>query len=146
MQPTGSSADALTVPFLASMLFSGVALTTALAAGLWVSRDAQARGSSIPYLWGFVAVLGPGIVLYGPAVLLGVGLGERRSPPDATDRALGTWLVAGVTAILVGTLRSPPDPFTMAYRGLAAFAVALVLAYLLVFRRGYRRVLGEGAG
>lgn len=146
MQPSGSGADALTLPVVASTLFSAVVVTTALTAGIWVSRDAEARGSSIPNLWGLASVLGPGLVLYPGVLLVSGKFGERRSPPEATDRAAGTWTVAGVAAVLVGAVLSPPDPIAVAFGGLATFAVALPVAYLLVFRRGYRRILGPRTG
>ncbi|ESP88880.1 DUF7534 family protein [Candidatus Halobonum tyrrellensis] len=104
----------------------------------WVSRDAAARGSSSPSLWGaFTAVSGVVGLYY---LLVYAPRNERSVPPSRGERAAATVVVADVGAMLVGALLAPPDPFTQLVWWLPSVVLLLPVAYPLVYRQGYRRL------
>ena len=121
--------------------------STLFALGLWVCRDADARGSSHPLLWGLSSVLPP----FGPAVLLyyfflrarSDRIGPRRTPATGLDRGLAAWAGAGLVAVAAGGLLAPPDPVTAGVYTSVAFLVCLLPAYLLVYRGGDRGVAAQ---
>ena len=122
-------------PYDAFLLMAAV---TWLSVSFWVSRDAAARGSSMPHLLGAVAVLSGVVGLY--YLLAYRPAHARTAPPTRGERAAGTVAAAAVTGMLAGATLAPPDPFTGALWWLAAFVLLLPASYLLVYRRGYRRL------
>lgn len=123
---------------LAYAALFAMAAVTLLAVPAWVSRDAAARGSSAPTLWGWAAVLGGVVGLY--YLFVYAPRRERSTPPAAGERAAAATVVADVAAMLVGATLAPPDPYTQAVWWLGAFLLLLPVSYLLVYRRGYRRL------
>jgi len=119
-------------------------LSILLSIGLWVARDARARGSDQPLVWGLAAALTPfGLPYYLYRRYRRAGLGSRAGTPRA-DRFLGTWASASGAAFLASALLAPPDPFAQLLYALGAFGLLLPAAYLLVYRGGYRRLGGLG--
>lgn len=111
-----------------------------LAAGLWVARDARARGSDRPMLWSLASVFTPvGLPYYLFRRFRRNGLGERASSPTRLDRLLATWTAATLAASFVGSVLSPPDPFSQLLYTLGTLCVTLPLAYLFLYCGGYRR-------
>lgn len=126
------------LPALAYVLFALMTGVTLLSMSYWVSRDAAARGSSSPFLWGVSAALGGIVGLYYLFVYRPGR--ERSAPPTRGERVAGTVIVADVAAMFVGAFLAPPDPFTQLVWWLRTFVPLLPVAYLLVYRRGYRRL------
>ena len=107
--------------------------------GLWVARDAAARGSRGPALWGVGTAVTAGLV--GTYYLFARRrLGERSHPPTRGERAARTVALAAVSAWVLASALAPPDPFTQIYYGVGLLAVTLPLAYVLDYRGGYHRL------
>jgi hypothetical protein len=119
--------------------------STLLATGVWISRDAASRESDQPLAWGILSVLAAPVALpyYFYLRSRGSKLGPRRSPPTASDRALATWASAGVATVVGSSLVAPPDPITGSLYAAVGLVVALPVAYLLVYRGGYRDIAGS---
>lgn len=124
-------------------LLSMVAVTLS-AVPFWVSQDAAARGSSAPTLWGAAAVLSGVVGLY--YVFVYRAGRERSVPPTRGERVAATAVVADVGAMLVAATLAPPDPYTQATWWVGTFVLLLPVAYLLVYRRGYRLLPVVGSG
>lgn len=92
-----------------------VYLAGAIGVGLWITRDARARGSSIPIQWGIAAVVTPIVIPYYLYLRRGSRLGPRDAPMTRTERALRAVGVSVLAALLVATILGPPDPVTQAY-------------------------------
>lgn len=124
--------------YAAFAAFGAVLLTATVSVLYWVSQDAAARGSSFPAVWAVAALVVPlalpyYLAAYRPST-------ERSVPPTRGERAAATLAAASLSASLVGAFLAPPDPFT---QGIWAFGTLLPLlpaAYVLVYRRGYRRL------
>lgn len=126
------------VAYTAAVPFALVVVVTLLSVFYWVSRDAAARGSSSPSLWGASAALSGVVGLY---YLFVYAPGRERSVlPTRGERAAATVIVADVAAMVVGATLAPPDPFTQLVWWLPSIALLLPVSYLLVYRRGYRRL------
>ena len=107
--------------------------------GFWVARDAAARGSRRPALWGVGTAVTAGLV--GTCYLLTrYRRSERSRPPTRGERAARAVTLATVSAWVLASLFSPPDPLTQVYYGVGLLAVTLPLAYLLDYRGGYGRL------
>lgn len=106
--------------------------------GLWVTRDARARGSKQPLTWGFASVFTPiGLPYYLYKRYRNAGLDERETT-TRVDRVLAMWASASLAAFLLGVILSPPDPFSQIRVTLIVFLVFLPGAYLLIYRGKYR--------
>lgn len=117
------------------LAFLAVFLATLAAVAWWVARDADARGSTRPRVWGLAAGLTPiGLPYYLFSRARHRGFEDRRTPPTRLDRLLATWASAGLVALLVGSVLAPPDPFAQAYWYLVGFAALLPVAWLVVGR------------
>lgn len=111
----------------------------ALSLDLWVFRGAGARGSSRPALWALASVFTPvGLPYYLFRRFRRGGFGDRERPPTGRDRLLATWAAASLVAFGVGSVASPPDPFSQLLYTLGALCATLPLAYLLLYRGGRR--------
>jgi hypothetical protein len=136
-----AAARSLIPPGVAFGLFFLLWGSTVLALGLWVARDARERGSDQPVVWALASVFTPiGLPYYLWRRYRRSGLGDRAGPRSRTDRIVATWASAGLCAFLGGAVLAPPDPITQAVYGGGVLAVSLPLAYLLVYRGGYRTV------
>lgn len=110
-----------------------------LSLGLWVARDARARGSDWPILWALSSVFTPvGLPYYLFRRFRRNGLDERATPPTRLDRLLATWAVATLLASFGGSLLSPPDPVSQLLYTVGCLLATLPFAYLLLYRGGYR--------
>lgn len=119
-------------------------LSIMLSIGLWVFRDARARGSDQPFLWGIFSVLlfpplGPLYYLYRR--YRRASMSRRAEPPTKYDRFLAMWANAGTIAYLGGVSLSPPDIFAPIIYTYILLVVLLPIMYLLVYLGGYRSVL-----
>lgn len=123
-------------------------LWVSLAASLiaWVYRDASARGSDSPAGWA-LAVFGLPIPFL-PWYLYRrhTSLSARTRPATTVDRLLGTWVTASLASFVVGTVVSPPDPFSQIIYWGVALLVTLPIAYVLVYQGGYDRLTGGPGG
>lgn len=127
-------------------VFALLWVSMVLSIGLWVVRDARARGSGRPKLWALASVFTPiGLPYYLYRRHRRAGLGDRAAPPTTVDRLAATWAAASLAAFFGGSLFAPPDPFSLLVYTLAFFVPALLAAYVLVYRGGYR-VAAERVG
>ena len=122
------------------LAFAAVAVHLALmlgALGLWVARDAYARGSRHVALWGLAAAFTGGLVglVY---LFVRSDVGERTCPPTRGERAARAVALATLSAWVLASVFSPPDPFTQVYYGFGLLAVTLPLAYVLDYRKRVR--------
>jgi len=129
LQSTGAVVAAAAIPAL-----------TWLTLVVWVSLDAVARGADRPVGWALaVAVVPPALVAYvyyRP---------ERTTAQSDRERLALTVLLALLSAMLVGTVFSPPDVFAQPRNTFGAVLVTLPLFYLLVYREDSEPVDGEAA-
>jgi cytochrome bd-type quinol oxidase subunit 2 len=117
-------------PLLAGFVFF---VATAGLLAYWTHRDATAHGVERPALW-VLAVLA---VPFGVVVYLVVRRGwERERPRTDGVRAAETALFAILGALVLGTVLTPPDPFTQAVAMPALSLALLPVAYLLYYRGG----------
>lgn len=111
----------------------------------WIHVDATERGSDAALLWaGGSAVFGPLIIGY---LLYRSEIGERTHLAMASERAIGTFVVAHLVAIQLwfvlrysGVITPPISSLgveLLYYVGL--LAVGLVPGYWLVWKRGWAR-------
>lgn len=115
-------------------------LAGAVTVGLWVTRDARARGSSMPRHWGLAAVATPvGLPYYLYLRARSSRLEPRDSPRTQTDLALRAIAAAVVTAMLVATLLAPPDPMTQAIYLVATAVPLAAIALVATFWDGLGR-------
>ncbi|MFC7098478.1 DUF7534 family protein [Halobaculum marinum] len=122
------------------LVFAGCAT---LAFAYAVIRDADARGSSVPTVWGVGSVIAwPAALWY---LLVYARRRERSRAPDRGERAAVTVALAGVTAFVLAATAAPPDPVTQLVWAGALGPLLLVPGYVLVYRRGYRRLLERRA-
>jgi hypothetical protein len=136
--PLGSS----DLVIVASAVFAVFWLSTALSVGLWVARDARARGSDQPVVWALASVFTPfGLAYYLYRRYRRAGIGRRSSPPTTHERVLATWASASLASFLGSSVLAPPDPFTQILVAIALLGPLLPLTYVLVFRGAYRTVL-----
>ncbi|MFC7071689.1 hypothetical protein ACFQJ7_09590 [Halovenus rubra] len=106
-----------------------------LSLGLWVIRDARARGSKQPYTWALVSVFTPvGLPYYLYKRYRNAGL-KKRETTTRLDRVLATWASASFGAFLLAAILTPPGPFSQIRVMLIVFLPGM---YLLVYRRKYR--------
>ena len=104
----------------------------------WLRLDATARGSSSPLYW---AILGP--ILWPVALyylLIVRPSNERRHPPTRWQGLAGIVTISSIGGMILGSILSPPDPFTQALYTPVCFVVLLLVTYLLVYRRRYGRL------
>lgn len=117
------------------LLFAGSAV---LAVAYAVARDADARGSAVPTVWGVGSVAcWPAGVFY---LLVYARRRTRSRPPSRGERLAATVAVAGLVAVALVAVVAPPDPFTQLRWVGVAGPLLLVPGYALVYRRGYRRL------
>jgi hypothetical protein len=119
-------------------------LSILLSIGLWVFRDARARGSDQPFLWAMISVLlfpPLGTLYYLYRRYRREGIGCRAKPPTKYDRFLAMWVITGNVAYLGGAFSSPPDVFVAIIYTYIFLGILLPVMYLLVYRGGYRTVL-----
>jgi len=116
-------------------------LSTTAALCWWLYRDASARGSRTPTGWALSGAFVPLVLPYylykrrrGPV------LSQRERSVDRLDRRLGTVVTAGLGAFLVGLIVTPPDPVLQFVVFPLLFLTLLPVAYVLVYRGGYRRL------
>jgi len=118
LQSTGALVAAAAFPAL-----------TWIALVAWVYVDALARDSDHPVRsTATVAVVPPALVAYvyyRP---------DRTAPQSDPERVALTVLLALLSAMLVGTVFSPPDVFAQPRNTFGAVLVTLPLFYLLVYR------------
>lgn len=108
----------------------------------WVYRDARARGTDRPWHWTTLATPPLGVVGLPWYLYRRHGhLPDRIEPPARLDRLLATVVSAGLVAILLGPVLSPPDPFSQIVWLSVGFVALLPPAYVLVYRGAYRRLL-----
>lgn len=126
------------VPSPAEATLFFVPVVVLVATSLWVSQNAAARGHGFPNLLGaLVAFVPVGLVAY---LLFFVSGSSRRRPPSRTERAALAVMLAGVASYVADAFTLPPDPFTQGRGLIVAFAAALPVSYLVVYRRGHRVV------
>jgi hypothetical protein len=118
-------------------------LSIMLSIGLWVFRDARARGSDQPFLWAMVSVfffppLGPLYYLYRR--YRRAGFDDRTEPPTKSDRFLAMWANASFIAYVGAPIFSPIGVTALIYTYIW-LGVLLPVMYLLVYRGGYRTVV-----
>ena len=107
--------------------------------GLWVARDADARGSRHVLLWGLSSAVTGGLV--GLVYYVGRSdVGERTRPPTRGERLARTVVLAALPAWVLSATLAPLDPFTQALYGPGLLVVTLPLAYVLDYRGGYARL------
>lgn len=104
---------------------------TWLALVVWVSVDARARESDHPVRSTVtVAVFPPALVAY-------VYARPQRPGPQSDHERLGlTVLLALLSAMIVGTVFSPPDVFAQPRNTFGALLVTFPLFYAVVYRGG----------
>lgn len=119
-------------------------LSMFLSVGVWVFRDARAHGNDQPSLWAIYSV-----VLYPFALLYYLykhyrraSLDRRAEPPTKSDRFLAMWANASNIAFLGGFLLGKTDIGVVTIYTYILLGVLLPVMYLLVYRGGYRTVLG----
>ena len=122
--------------------FAAVAVHFALmlgSLGLWVARDADARGSRDATLWGLATAFTGG---FAGLVYLFVrsNIGERTHPPTRGEHAARAVALATLSAWVLASVFSPPDPLTQMYYAFGLLAVTLPLAYVFDYRNGYARL------
>lgn len=132
--------------FVLGWFFLALWLGLVASLGLWVYRDARARGSDSPVGWaisvGFLVIPMLPWYLYRRRSLDG-----RHGADSTFDRLLRTWVTAGLTTFVVGSVVAPPDPFAHLIYWSAMLPVTLPLAYVFVSMGGFewiRRWLGRG--
>jgi hypothetical protein len=121
------------VSLVAVLALATVALTVGSLA-YWVRADADARGFQRPDRIAAWAVLVSPHLLYYLAVTRRNG--ERTDPLGRGEHVAGTLALASVTALLVGAVVSPPDPFTQVRYWLGGTAALLPVAYVALSRQG----------
>ena len=138
-QPLAAIPEAVSGFSVAAMLGLAFGGSAALGFAYVVARDADARGSSVPTVWGVGSVVAwPAGLFY---LLVYARRRERSRPMERGERAAVTVVLAGLVAFVVAAAVGPPDPFTgFAWVG-AVGPLLLVPGYVLVYRRGYRRLL-----
>ncbi|MFC7068189.1 DUF7534 family protein [Halobaculum lipolyticum] len=114
---------------------------TALAVAYAVARDADARGSSVPTVWGVGSVAVWPVSLW--YLLVYARRRQRTRPRDRGERAAATVALAGATAFVLAATAAPPDPVTQLVWAGALGPSLLVPGYVLVYRRGWRRIHGR---
>ncbi|WP_348610974.1 DUF7534 family protein [Halobaculum rarum] len=122
------------------LTFAGCAV---LAFAYAIARDADARGSGVPTVWGAGSVaLWPAGVYY---LLVYARRRERSRSTGRGERAAATVAAAGTVAFVFTAVFAPPDPSSqLVWLGVAG-PLSLVPGYALVYRRGYRRLrFGSG--
>jgi sec-independent protein translocase protein TatC len=121
------------VSLVAVLALATVALTVASLA-YWVRADASARELERP------GRLSTWVVLFAPFLLYYVAVtrrnGERTRPLGRAEHVAGTLALASVTALLVGAVVSPPDPFTQVRYWLGGTAALVPVAYVALSRQG----------
>ena len=112
-------------------------LALAFALGYVVYRDAAARGSSRPLVWGVGSLLTNGLaaLLY---LLVRSDIGTRDRGTTTPEWALLAFLFGSLAAWLVAATVAPPDPITQALYATGAAVVAVPLAGLLARVRAGR--------
>jgi len=112
-------------------------LALAFALGYVVYRDAAARGSARPLVWGAGSLLTNGLaaLLYLRARS---DLGDRDHRATAAERALVAFVLGSLAAWFVAATVAPPDPITQAVYATGAAVVAVPLAALVARVRSGR--------
>jgi len=115
---------------------------TALTLGSWIYLDAVARGSAHPLRWAVE------VTLFPPLVLAYVRYrGGRAAPQSNRERLALAVLLALLTALMVGTVFSPPDVFAQPRNTFGGLLVTLPLFYWIVYRDGAESSeTGNGGG
>lgn len=96
-----------------------------------VKRDAIARGANGTLWGGSVLFLAP---IAGPAYAI-----HRRRLPDRTDgftraeRLCGAFGVGGLSAIIVASVVTPPDPYSFVLVALPLLAISVPLALVVCY-------------
>lgn len=117
-------------PYIA-IFFSSIILT-----GVWIFRDARARGSDQPLLWATNSmVLYPFVPLY---YLYrrhrGAGLSRRSKSPPKYDQLLAMWVNAASLAHFGGLILSQPDVGVAVVTTYLFLVVLLPVMYILIYR------------
>lgn len=117
-------------------------LTVQVSLMVWVYRDARARGSDRPGYWTALTIPPIGVLGF-PRYLhhRHRRLGDRAKPPTRLGRLLATVASAGLAAMLLGTVLTPPDPYSQITWLSVGFLALLPPAYVLVYRGTYRQIL-----
>ena len=96
-----------------------------------VRRDARARGAnadgwSLAVLL-FAPIAGPAYVVYRHR------LPERTDLPDRTERRVGAVGIGGSTALVLASVLTPPDPYSVVTLALPLVAVSVPLAAVICY-------------
>jgi hypothetical protein len=131
--------DVLSSPFsLFHVLFTGLV-------GYWIYVDATERGSDAALSWaGGCAVFQPLTIGY---LLYRSEIGERTDPAAASERAIGTFVIAHLVAIQLrfvlrysGLITPPvPSPVVELLYYVGLLVVGILPAYWLIWQRGWAR-------
>jgi|GEM_PF-326931 len=134
---TAHSVFGLGIPLWA--VGGSIILVTMLSVGLWIARDASARGSDQPWIWALVCVTTPvGLPYYFYLRFFGDGINSDRSPVTGRDRWIRVFGIAGLVALLVGSAVAPPDPVTQIRYVAGTYVAVSALAALVVLGRSGR--------
>jgi len=122
--------ESLLMLVLIAFTFSGLCLCYAIAA------DASARGAS-GLFWGvFVFGLFP---LAVPAYLLyRTRLPTRTEPAGQLEQVLGAFGIGGTVAVILSSVLTPPDPFSLLVYGPPLLIVLVPAAFVLCYDPGWR--------
>lgn len=127
-EPTTMAIDPWSLAVMVVLLFvpvSGVCLYYA------VRKDAAARGAN-GGLWGLAVLLllpiaGPAYVVYRRR------LPERTDLPDRAERRVGAVGIGGTTALVVASVLTPPDPYSVVALALPLIAVSVPLTAIVCY-------------
>lgn len=114
-----------------ALLVIGIAATLALA--YYVYRDASLRGSERPAAWAAGAVLPMvGVLVLVLYLLTRDSIGVRTEPRSRLESVCLSLYPGLVGAFVLGSLLSPPDPFSVLLYLVPALAVTIPAAYLVL--------------
>lgn len=124
--------------------YAAFMLSIALSIGLWVFRDARARGSDQPVMWALVSggFIPFGLCYYFYSRYRRKGLSQRGESPTTYDRLLAMWASAGFTVFAGQSVVLPPDIYLSIIGTYGLLVVLLPVMYLLVYCGTYRTILG----
>lgn len=109
--------------------------------GIWADANARGAGGTT---WAILTLLLLPVAV--PAYLVyRRRLPSRGSPPDRTERYVGSVGIGGVAAMVAAVRFTPPDPFTTAIGLVGFFVVLAPAAFVLCYGPG-RRVLSRSPG
>lgn len=137
MQPPLTVGD-VTLWHGAALLLGLFAVGAGAALVAWVYRDARARGSPSPGGWALSVLSLPIPFLPWYLYRRSRSLDDRSSAVPTVDRLLATWGLGTIGAFAIGSVISPPDPFTQLFYTPFALVVTLPLVYFVVYPRWIR--------